>query len=61
MPLVVRAKDNGALLQRFLFAATVADVHLKVDTRGALVATPRSFWGLGRRKAGSSPGGVTLP
>ena len=32
------------------FPATVADVTLKIDPGGALVATPRGVWGLGARE-----------
>jgi hypothetical protein len=51
MPLVVRKKETGALLQRFLFDATTANVHLRLDARGALVATPRVLWALTLREA----------
>ncbi|MFO0891045.1 MAG: PQQ-binding-like beta-propeller repeat protein [Isosphaeraceae bacterium] len=61
MPLVVRAKETGALLQRFLFNATIASVQLRLDTRGALVATPHALWGLGRREAGAASGKEPIP
>jgi outer membrane protein assembly factor BamB/tetratricopeptide (TPR) repeat protein len=61
MPLVVRSKERGALVQRFVFPATIADVNLKLDARGALVATPRALWALCGRETGQLSGKVTLP
>jgi outer membrane protein assembly factor BamB len=61
MPLVVRAKENGRLVQRFVFPATIADVNLKLDARGALVATPHALWALCRREAGARPGKEPVP
>jgi outer membrane protein assembly factor BamB len=49
MPVVIRRQDNGALLQRFVFPATIADVNLRLDAGGMLVATSRSLWALSRR------------
>ena len=47
MPVIVRHRETGALVQRFVFATTIADVTFKVDPRGVLVATSRGLWGLG--------------
>ncbi|APW63978.1 PQQ-binding-like beta-propeller repeat protein [Paludisphaera borealis] len=49
MPLVVCKQENGALVQRFVFPATIAEVHLRLDSRGAVIATPRELWALGAR------------
>jgi cellulose synthase operon protein C len=49
MPVIVRNRETGALVQRFAFATTIADVTFKVDPRGVLVATSRGLWGLGPR------------
>jgi outer membrane protein assembly factor BamB/Flp pilus assembly protein TadD len=54
LPVVVRRKDTGALVQRFLFPTKIADINLKVDARGALLATPRGLWGLGQSMAQTS-------
>ena len=53
MPVVVRRQDTGALVQRFVFPATIADVSLRLDGRGALLATSRVLWALARPAAGS--------
>ena len=55
MPVIVRRRETGALVQRFVFPTTIADVTFKVDPRGALVATSRGLWGLGSKEASSSP------
>ncbi len=60
IPVVVRRRETGAMVQRFLFPANStalpprADpatprgfVTFKIDPVGALVATPRGVWGLG--------------
>jgi len=60
MPVVVRRQETGALVQRFVFAATIADVNLKLDSRGVLVATYRGLWALSRR-GGADPKPPPLP
>ena len=62
MPVVVRRPDTGALVQRFVFPATIADVGLRLDARGALVATSRALWALAERKGDpeSEPGHAPL-
>ena len=62
IPVVVRRRETGVLVQRFVLPAPVAaaaakvaatesapqgDVTLRIDSGGALVATPRGVWGLG--------------
>jgi outer membrane protein assembly factor BamB len=54
MPLIVRRRENGALVQRFVFETTIGDVLFKADSRGALLATSRGIWGLGPKEAGQS-------
>jgi outer membrane protein assembly factor BamB len=54
MPVVVRRRESGALVQRFLFRTPPADVLFKADARGALLATSQGIWGLGPKEAGQS-------
>jgi outer membrane protein assembly factor BamB len=61
MPVVVRRQDSGSLVQRFVFPATIAGVDLRLDARGALVATSRALWALARRTAGPEPKPAPLP
>ena len=61
MPVVFRRQETGALVQRFVFPATIADVSLRLDARGALVATSRALWALTRRDAGSDPDRPRFP
>ncbi|MGO9915177.1 MAG: PQQ-binding-like beta-propeller repeat protein [Isosphaeraceae bacterium] len=55
MCVVVRRRETGALLQRFVFPTTIASVAFKADPRGVWVATARGLWALGKREGGSSP------
>jgi outer membrane protein assembly factor BamB/TolA-binding protein len=61
MPVVVRRQDTGALVQRFVFPATIADVKVRLDARGALVATSHALWALSRREAGGALDPTPLP
>jgi outer membrane protein assembly factor BamB/tetratricopeptide (TPR) repeat protein len=61
MPVVVRRQETGALVQRFVFPATIADVSVKLDGRGALVATSRALWALHRRDSGALSPRPPLP
>jgi hypothetical protein len=54
IPVIVRLRETGALVQRFVFPATIADALVKADSRGALVATARGIWGLGSKEASSA-------
>ena len=54
MPVILRRRETGALVQRFVFPTTIADVMLKVDSRGALLATSRGMWSLGSKEANQS-------
>jgi hypothetical protein len=62
IPVVVRRRESGALVQRFVLPAPIApmaakldsaeampqgNVTFRIDSTGALVATPRGVWGLG--------------
>jgi len=55
MPVILRLRETGALVQRFVFPTTIADVTFKVDTRGALVATSQGMWSLGSKEVSQSP------
>ena len=55
MPVIVRQRETGLLVQRFVFPTTIADLTLKADPRGALVATALGLWGLGSKEASSAP------
>ena len=55
MPVIVRQRDTGELVQRFVFPSTIADLTLKADPHGGLVATTVGLWGLGSKEASSSP------
>jgi outer membrane protein assembly factor BamB len=55
MCVVVRRRETGALLQRFVFPTTITNVAFKADPRGVWIATGRGLWALGKREGGSSP------
>jgi len=55
MPVILRRRETGALVQRFVFPTTIADVTFKVDSRGALLATSRGIWSLGPKEVSQSP------
>jgi outer membrane protein assembly factor BamB/tetratricopeptide (TPR) repeat protein len=50
MPLSIRRRDTGVLVQRFVLPSTRADVTFRADARGALAATSRGCWGFGSRE-----------
>jgi hypothetical protein len=52
MPVIVRRRETGVLVQRFVFPTTIAEVAITVDWRGAVVATSRGVWGLAAKGAG---------
>jgi len=54
MPVILRRRETGALVQRFVFPTQIADVTFKVDSRGALLATSRDIWSLGSKAASQS-------
>ena len=55
MPVVVRRQETGSLVQRLVFPASIADVNLRLDARGAVVATAQGLWSLASREATTSP------
>jgi cellulose synthase operon protein C len=55
MPVIVRRRETGELVQRFVFPTKFADLTLKADPHGGLVATSMGLWGLGSKEASSSP------
>ncbi|WP_165243569.1 outer membrane protein assembly factor BamB family protein [Paludisphaera soli] len=56
LPVVVRRQSDGALVQRFMLPTPIDAVALRLDPRGAVVATSHGLWALGdRRPAGAAP------
>jgi cellulose synthase operon protein C len=55
IPMVVRRRETGELVQRFVFPTRIADLTLKADSHGGLVATTMGLWGLGLKETSSSP------
>jgi outer membrane protein assembly factor BamB/tetratricopeptide (TPR) repeat protein len=53
MPVIIRRRESGELVQRLVFATTIADVTLRPDARGVLLATSRGLWGLGSKDSSS--------
>jgi len=51
LPVVVRRQSDGALVQRFLLPSPIADADLRLDARGAVVATAGGLFALGDRPA----------
>jgi hypothetical protein len=54
MPVILRRRETGELLERFVVPTTIADVNFRVDSHGALLATSRGLWSLGSRESSSS-------
>jgi hypothetical protein len=46
LPVIVHRRNDGALIERFVFQTTVSAVTFKVDPRGALLATEKGLWAL---------------
>ncbi len=61
MLVVVRRQTDGALIQRFVFPATISAVNLRLDARGALITTPRELWALGDRPPSRSADASVSP
>jgi cellulose synthase operon protein C len=55
IPMIVRRRETGELVQRFVFPTRIADLTVKADPNGGLVATTMGFWGLGSKEASSAP------
>ncbi len=47
MPVIVHRREDGALIERFVFQTTISEVTFKIDPRGALLATEKGVWALG--------------
>ncbi len=56
MPIAIRDRATGSLVQRFTFATAISDVALTADARGVLVSSAGGIWGLGPRPVLGSPG-----
>jgi cellulose synthase operon protein C len=52
LPVIIRRRDTGALVQRSVFPTRIAGILFKIDSRGALLAAARSLWGLGPKEQG---------
>jgi outer membrane protein assembly factor BamB len=50
LPVIIRRRDDGALVQRLLFPTPATDLTIRLSTRGALVATRAGVWALGDRQ-----------
>ena len=46
MPVIVHRRDDGALIERFVFQTAISEVTFKVDPRGAILATAKGIWAL---------------
>lgn len=49
LPLVLRRRDDGALVQRLLFSDPVTAVAVRLISGGVMVATQSAVWSLGER------------
>ena len=55
MPVIVRRRETGELVQRFVFPTTDRRFELSRPIRnGGLVATTIGLWGLGSKEASSA-------
>jgi outer membrane protein assembly factor BamB/tetratricopeptide (TPR) repeat protein len=50
LPVVLRRRDTGVLVQRLLFPSPVTDLAVRLAPRGAFVATQAGLWALGDRR-----------
>jgi outer membrane protein assembly factor BamB/tetratricopeptide (TPR) repeat protein len=46
MPVIVHRRDDGALIERFVFQTSISSVTFKVGPRGAFLATSKGIWAL---------------
>jgi outer membrane protein assembly factor BamB len=46
VPLSVRRREDGALIERLVFPTTISEVTFKLDPRGAILATSAGIWAL---------------
>jgi outer membrane protein assembly factor BamB/tetratricopeptide (TPR) repeat protein len=47
VPLSVRRRDDGALIERLVFPTSISENTFKLDPRGAILATSTGIWALG--------------
>lgn len=57
LPVVLRLRESGALVQRLLFPATVSEATLRLEPGGAVVSSASGVWALRERL----PGGPAAP
>jgi hypothetical protein len=50
LPLVLRRRDSGQLVQRVHFPVAASDVSVRLAPTGAMVATSEGLWALGERQ-----------
>ena len=50
-PVIVRQRETGELVQRFVFPTTIADLTSRPIRTAGLVATTLGLWGLGSKEA----------
>ncbi len=55
LPVIFRRRDNGELVQRFLFPTPVSNLTVRLAPRGAFVATQSGLWALGDRRDAAVP------
>ncbi len=53
LPLILRRRDTGALVQRMYFPAPATEVAVRLSPGGAVVATQAGLWALGTREGRS--------
>ncbi len=51
MPVSVRDKRTGAIVERFAFATAIAQVRVDADSRGLIASSRTGLWSLGPRRA----------
>jgi hypothetical protein len=49
VPLSVRRREDGALVQRLVFPTAISEITFKLDPRGAILATSSGIWALNSR------------
>jgi cellulose synthase operon protein C len=49
VPISVRRRDDGGLLERLVFPTAISEITFKLDPRGAILATSSGIWALGSR------------
>jgi hypothetical protein len=49
VPLSVRRRDDGVLIERLVFPTAISEITFKLDPRGAILATSSGIWALSSR------------